>query len=183
MFIIWTALLLKTQKLQYLKLREFDCKRKAKKKKKRRSFRQLSLTCERFHHWLMRQMALSLLTGLARIFNIVVVFLRLESLKCLQWRNVVRNWIWVDAALNSELPFEGEPAFSKLSHLSQWYFPFFLVSRSSEFLRPTDSRPVRLGIGPPFGIHDQIYLSLLFSTDNYFYSFSYGILSDEKMSL
>jgi hypothetical protein len=28
-------------------------------------------------------------------------------------------------------------------------------------LRPTVSRPVRLGIGPPFGAHDQIYLSLL----------------------
>jgi hypothetical protein len=37
------------------------------------------------------------------------------------------------------------------------------VVRSSEFfLRPTDSRPVRLGIGPPFGAHDQIYLSLPF---------------------
>jgi hypothetical protein len=40
-----------------------------------------------------------------------------------------------------------------------------------EFLRPTDSRPVRLGIGPPFGSHDQIYISLLFWTDNYFFFF------------
>jgi hypothetical protein len=39
------------------------------------------------------------------------------------------------------------------------------------FLRPTDSRPVRLGIGPPFGVHDQIYISLLFWTDNYFFFF------------
>jgi hypothetical protein len=47
-----------------------------------------------------------------------------------------------------------------------------------------DSRPVLLGIGPPFGTLDQIYLSLLFSTDNYFYLFfSYGILSDEKTGL
>jgi hypothetical protein len=29
-------------------------------------------------------------------------------------------------------------------------------------LRPTVSRPVRLGIGQPFGAHDQIYLALLF---------------------
>jgi hypothetical protein len=52
-------------------------------------------------------------------------------------------------------------------------------------LRPTDSRPVRLGIGPSFGAHDQIYLLLFFffGTDNYFCSFSYGILSDEKMGL
>jgi hypothetical protein len=50
-------------------------------------------------------------------------------------------------------------------------------------LRPTVSRPVRLGIGPPFGAHDQIYLAFFFLTDNYFYSFSYGILSDEKKGL
>jgi hypothetical protein len=50
------------------------------------------------------------------------------------------------------------------------------------FLRPTDSRPVRLGVGHPFGVHDQIYISLLFWTVNYF-SFSYGILSDEKIGL
>jgi hypothetical protein len=49
------------------------------------------------------------------------------------------------------------------------------------FLRPTVSRPVRLGIGPPFGTPDQIYLALLFSTENF--TFSYGILSDEKMGL
>jgi hypothetical protein len=36
------------------------------------------------------------------------------------------------------------------------------LSRSSEFLRPTASRPVRLGIGSPFGAHDQIYLYHLF---------------------
>jgi hypothetical protein len=43
------------------------------------------------------------------------------------------------------------------------------VRSSSEFfLRPTDSRPVCLGIRPPFGAHDQIYLSLLFSSDHYF---------------
>jgi hypothetical protein len=46
---------------------------------------------------------------------------------------------------------------------------------SSEFfLWPTDSRPVRLGIGPPFGANDQIYISLLFWTDNYFYYFSFA---------
>jgi hypothetical protein len=35
------------------------------------------------------------------------------------------------------------------------------------FLRPTVSRPVRLGIGPPFGILDQILSSLLLSFNNY----------------
>jgi hypothetical protein len=34
-------------------------------------------------------------------------------------------------------------------------------------LWPTVSRPVRLGIGPPFGTLDQIYLDLLFSAENY----------------
>jgi hypothetical protein len=35
-------------------------------------------------------------------------------------------------------------------------------------LRPTVSRPVRLGIGPPFGAHDQILSFSSFSFDNYF---------------
>jgi hypothetical protein len=35
-------------------------------------------------------------------------------------------------------------------------------------LRPTVSRQVRLGIGPPFGAHDQILSLSSFSFDNYF---------------
>jgi hypothetical protein len=40
-----------------------------------------------------------------------------------------------------------------------------LLSWVESILRPTVSRPVRLGIRPPFGAHDQIYLSLLFFFD------------------
>jgi hypothetical protein len=36
------------------------------------------------------------------------------------------------------------------------------------FLRPTVSRPVRPGIGPPFGTLDQILSCSFFSSDNYF---------------
>jgi hypothetical protein len=35
------------------------------------------------------------------------------------------------------------------------------------FLRPTDSRPVRLGIGPPLRPLTRFYLTLLFSADKY----------------
>jgi hypothetical protein len=44
----------------------------------------------------------------------------------------------------------------------------FIVDWSEvEFnLRPTVSRPVRLGVGPPFGAHDQI-LNVVYS-DEYF---------------
>jgi hypothetical protein len=51
------------------------------------------------------------------------------------------------------------------------------------FLRPTDSRPFRLGIGPPFGAHDQIYISLLFWTDNYFLIFLWHPLWRENGSV
>jgi hypothetical protein len=44
----------------------------------------------------------------------------------------------------------------------------FYQSELEFFLLPTDSRPVRLGIGPPFGTLDQIYLALLSLSDNYF---------------
>jgi hypothetical protein len=46
--------------------------------------------------------------------------------------------------------------------------------------RPTVIRPVCLGVGPPFGAHDQI-LNFLYS-DIYFYVM-YGALSDERVDV
>jgi hypothetical protein len=59
-----------------------------------------------------------------------------------------------------------------------------LTSQKLEFfLRPTDSRPVHLGIGPPFGAHDQIYISLLFWTEKYFFFFLWHPLWRENGSV
>jgi hypothetical protein len=61
------------------------------------------------------------------------------------------------------------------------YWP--LKGSSEFFLRPTDSRPVCLGIGPPFVTLDQILSCSSFFVSQLLYSFSYGILSDEKTGL
>jgi hypothetical protein len=66
-------------------------------------------------------------------------------------------------------------------------FPVFsepLNDLELEFLlRPTDSRLVRLGIGPPFGTFDKILSFLLFFCWQLLdYSF-YGVVSDEKTGL
>jgi hypothetical protein len=44
----------------------------------------------------------------------------------------------------------------------------YLTVELEFFLRPTVSRPVRLGIGPPFGTLDQILSCSSFASDNYF---------------
>jgi hypothetical protein len=60
------------------------------------------------------------------------------------------------------------------------------LSRNMElefFLRPTVSRPVRLGIGPPFGTLDQIFSLLFFLRLTITFSSFEGALSDEKAGL
>jgi hypothetical protein len=59
----------------------------------------------------------------------------------------------------------------------------FGVQSSEFFLRLTESLPVRLGIGPPFGAHDQILSFSSFFVWQLLYSSFYGILSDEKTVL
>jgi hypothetical protein len=60
---------------------------------------------------------------------------------------------------------------------------YILLHEELEFLRLTVSRPVRLGIGPPFGTLDQILSCSSFFVWQLLYSSFEGAFSDEKTGL
>jgi hypothetical protein len=88
----------------------------------------------------------------------------------------------LSSLLQHRLKFKFSPHNSTLIHSICYMFLPYTNLILEFFLRPTDSRPVRLGIGPPLGLMTR-FIFLFFFGLTITFSFSYGILSDEKMGL